>query len=103
MTYRKGFSAIGDSKLTSDVHWGCMHRSSQMLVAEALLFHHLGRSWRKPCEKVLDRGEKIEFLVDKTKNLRTQMMRKLVDDASKFLNDKVTKAVVTDPSYFNDF
>ncbi|KAI3930650.1 hypothetical protein MKX01_037096 [Papaver californicum] len=46
------FSAIGDSKLTSDVHWGCMHRSSQMLVAQALLFHHLGRSWRKPCEKV---------------------------------------------------
>ncbi|KAI3989213.1 hypothetical protein MKX01_033249 [Papaver californicum] len=54
MTYRKGFSAIGDSKLTSDVHWGCMHRSSQMLVAQALLFHHLGRSWRKPCEKPYD-------------------------------------------------
>lgn len=29
-------------------------------------------------------------------------MRKLVDDASKFLNDKVTKAVVTVPAYFND-
>jgi L1 cell adhesion molecule like protein len=25
-----------------------------------------------------------------------------VDDASKFLNDKVTKAVVTVPAYFND-
>ena len=23
MTYRKGFEAIGDSKLTSDVNWGC--------------------------------------------------------------------------------
>lgn len=30
------------------------------------------------------------------------MLRKLVDDASKFLNDKVTKAVVTVPAYFND-
>lgn len=29
-------------------------------------------------------------------------MRKLVDDASKFLNDKVAKAVVTVPAYFND-
>jgi molecular chaperone DnaK (HSP70) len=29
-------------------------------------------------------------------------LRKLVDDASKFLNDKVTKAVVTVPAYFND-
>ncbi|RDX97609.1 Stromal 70 kDa heat shock-related protein, chloroplastic, partial [Mucuna pruriens] len=28
--------------------------------------------------------------------------QKLVDDASKFLNDKVTKAVVTVPAYFND-
>ena len=25
-----------------------------------------------------------------------------MDDASKFLNDKVTKAVVTVPAYFND-
>ncbi|KAF6143133.1 hypothetical protein GIB67_011092 [Kingdonia uniflora] len=31
-----------------------------------------------------------------------QVLRKLVEDASKFLNDKVTKAVVTVPAYFND-
>jgi hypothetical protein len=29
-----GFDAISDSKLTSDVNWGCMVRSSQMLVAQ---------------------------------------------------------------------
>lgn len=29
-------------------------------------------------------------------------MRKLVDDASKFLNDQVGKAVITVPAYFND-
>lgn len=29
-----GFDAIGDTKYTSDVHWGCMLRSSQMLVAQ---------------------------------------------------------------------
>ncbi|OAY71055.1 Cysteine protease ATG4B [Ananas comosus] len=51
ITYRKGFSAIGDSKYTSDVNWGCMIRSSQMIVAQALLFHYLGRSWRKPLQK----------------------------------------------------
>ncbi|CAI0396975.1 unnamed protein product [Linum tenue] len=34
VTYRKGFDAIGDSKLTSDVGWGCMVRSSQMLIAQ---------------------------------------------------------------------
>jgi len=55
ITYRKGFDAISDSKLTSDVNWGCMVRSSQMLVAQALVFQHLGRSWRKPSEKVRER------------------------------------------------
>ncbi|CAL5429960.1 unnamed protein product [Camellia sinensis] len=30
------------------------------------------------------------------------VLRKLVDDASKFLNDKVTKAVITVPAYFSD-
>ncbi|RWR73634.1 Elongation factor [Cinnamomum micranthum f. kanehirae] len=29
-----GFGTIGDSKFTSDVNWGCMLRSSQMLVAQ---------------------------------------------------------------------
>ncbi|KAH9626294.1 hypothetical protein KSS87_013931 [Heliosperma pusillum] len=34
--------------------------------------------------------------------ISAQVLRKLVDDASKFLNEKVTKAVVTVPAYFND-
>ncbi|XP_057435878.1 cysteine protease ATG4 isoform X1 [Lotus japonicus] len=55
LTYRKGFDAIGDSKYTSDVNWGCMLRSSQMLVAQALLFHKLGRMWRKTTDKPLDK------------------------------------------------
>lgn len=53
ITYRKGFdaiSAVPGSSFTSDVGWGCMVRSSQMLVAQALIFHHLGRSWRKPSQ-----------------------------------------------------
>ncbi|KAJ8755175.1 hypothetical protein K2173_018973 [Erythroxylum novogranatense] len=61
MTYRKGFDAIGDSKYISDVNWGCMLRSSQMLVAQALLFHRLGRSWRKPLQKPWDE-EYVEIL-----------------------------------------
>ncbi|XP_059280478.1 heat shock 70 kDa protein 6, chloroplastic-like [Lycium ferocissimum] len=34
--------------------------------------------------------------------ISAQVLRKLVDDASKFLNDKVGKAVITVPAYFND-
>ena len=34
--------------------------------------------------------------------MAAQVLRKFVDDTSKFLNDKGTKAVVTVPAYFND-
>lgn len=45
-TYRSGFSAIGDSLITSDFGWGCMLRSAQMLLGQAFQFHFLGRDWR---------------------------------------------------------
>ena len=34
--------------------------------------------------------------------ISAQVLRKLTDDAAKFLNDKVQKAVITVPAYFND-
>lgn len=34
--------------------------------------------------------------------ISSQVLRKLADDASKFLNEQVTKAVITVPAYFND-
>ncbi|CAA2967602.1 cysteine protease ATG4-like isoform X2 [Olea europaea subsp. europaea] len=61
ITYRKGFLPIGDLKYTTDVNWGCMIRSSQMLVAQAFLIHRLGRSWRKSLHKPLDQSY-IEIL-----------------------------------------
>ncbi|CAA6666592.1 unnamed protein product [Spirodela intermedia] len=61
ITYRKGFDPVDDLRLTSDVNWGCMIRSSQMLVAQALLFHHLGRNWRRPQQTPYD-PEYIELL-----------------------------------------
>ncbi|KAF5829634.1 hypothetical protein DUNSADRAFT_15701 [Dunaliella salina] len=46
-TYRKNFPCLGESLLTSDVGWGCTLRSGQMLVAEALSRHVLGRCWMR--------------------------------------------------------
>lgn len=44
-TYRKQFLPIGDTGLTSDSGWGCMHRCGQMLMGRALVLKYLERDW----------------------------------------------------------
>ncbi|KAH7286070.1 hypothetical protein KP509_33G057200 [Ceratopteris richardii] len=47
VTYRRGFQVIMGTNITTDVGWGCMIRSAQMLLAQALICHRFGRSWRR--------------------------------------------------------
>lgn len=49
---------------TSDVGWGCMIRTSQSLLANALLFRHLGREWRYTSGEKGGEDRIVEWFLD---------------------------------------
>ncbi|KAG0233331.1 Cysteine protease atg4 [Actinomortierella wolfii] len=49
-TYRHSYAPIRPSNFTTDVGWGCMLRSGQSLLANALAVQFMGRGWTRPAQ-----------------------------------------------------
>ncbi len=102
----------GDQRLVGQVA-----KRQSVLNAKGTLFEvkrYIGRSWdevkaeaeRSPYEVVRGSDGGVRFVVDgkqyTPEEVSAMVLQKLVEDASATLGEKVTKAVITVPAYFNN-
>jgi len=79
MSYRRNFEEVPGTTLTSDCGWGCMLRSGQMMIAQALVLHWLGRHWRR---RTNIQGEEVASLETwKQDRLHRAILRLFGDNA----------------------
>ncbi|NWI25140.1 ATG4C protease, partial [Sula dactylatra] len=69
LTYREEFPQIKGSALTTDCGWGCTLRTGQMLLAQGLMLHFLGRAWVWPNALDIDSSDSESWTAHTVKKL----------------------------------
>ncbi|KAF9357869.1 Cysteine protease atg4 [Mortierella sp. AD094] len=107
-TYRHGYQPIRPSNFTTDVGWGCMLRSGQGLLANALAIQFMGRDWNRPAPgdpmwdhyvRILswfldDMNAKSPFSVHRIALLGKQLGKNIGEWFGPSTTSQVTKALV---------
>lgn len=72
-TYRHHFPQLKPSSFTTDAGWGCMLRTGQSLLGQALFRRYLGRDWKLEDVQKLEVAEKylkiMEWFIDDMSSL----------------------------------
>lgn len=61
ITYRTKMPPLLESQMTNDCGWGCMIRTTQMAVAQAIVVNRLSRKWRYFMRKLPSRSKEHEI------------------------------------------
>lgn len=117
--FRTTPSIVGYAQKTKELIVGAMAKRQSVINPENTFYsvkrfigsksNEIGEESKQVSYKVTEdeRGNVKIYcpILDKSfspEEISSQVLRKLTDDASKFLNETVTKAVITVPAYFND-
>ncbi|XP_006126819.2 cysteine protease ATG4C isoform X2 [Pelodiscus sinensis] len=80
LTYREDFPTIKESALTTDCGWGCTLRTGQMLLAQGLVLHFLGRAWTWPAALNIENSDSESWTSHTVKKLTTSFEASLTEE-----------------------
>lgn len=117
--FRTTPSIVGYAQKTKELIVGAMAKRQSVINPENT-FYSVKRFIGSKSSEINEESKQVSYkvtedergnvkiycpILDKSfspEEISSQVLRKLTDDASKFLNETVTKAVITVPAYFND-
>jgi molecular chaperone DnaK len=117
--FRTTPSIVGYAQKTKELIVGAMAKRQSVINPENT-FYSVKRFIGSKSNEINEESKQVSYkvtedergnvkiycpILDKSfspEEISSQVLRKLTDDASKFLNETVTKAVITVPAYFND-